>query len=464
MNATAAVPATSSSTAEPPKLTVEMVDQIVKLDDTTLRNLRVTLGYYDLSCRIGRVLGYTDANWCTFAVWASRHAGEYIRGDIPLLGAVFQDIEKADNPDDQVVLNAAAKMVADNPNGPFGAQALLNLRTRLRAQWLNRLVAKNYEGAGGLGTLIALVFASFGQATSHGNTRVFSDVAKAFLPFLDLLEKSKTADDKDLARFLRMMNPYPARLGGQLELRKALQYYALAKFEQDPAQRSRLMFVANGFVGCHEQTRLQDEIPLALAAPIDLASAEAVRLWTDLLWSHVPGSFGDMLASSRVGWLVDRVVRVNIIPGAAAVGSLLWGMFATHWMMALPLPDETLDLGDNLPPLPDGTAFPACLQHDALERAGLGRFLHLLSFSYADTLLGTSAHDWTSYTQRMNTIANLFRSRQQRQSLFRPPFTPAQIALLRTPRSFQIPIGSLGGEVPPFTAEGLRELRTYRAP
>jgi len=44
------------------------------------RNLKITQAYHELSAAVAAVLG-SGANWCTFATWASRQAGQTIRGD-----------------------------------------------------------------------------------------------------------------------------------------------------------------------------------------------------------------------------------------------------------------------------------------------------------------------------------------------------------------------------------------------
>src|SRR5688572_18232435 len=52
--------------------------RILALSDLTLRNLFITQGYHELSGALSRMLG-SSANWCTFATWASKQAGQTIR-------------------------------------------------------------------------------------------------------------------------------------------------------------------------------------------------------------------------------------------------------------------------------------------------------------------------------------------------------------------------------------------------
>ena len=57
---------------------VTEVDRIAAIRDPTLRNLRITQCYHELSAALAQRSG-PSANWCTFATWASRQAGQTIR-------------------------------------------------------------------------------------------------------------------------------------------------------------------------------------------------------------------------------------------------------------------------------------------------------------------------------------------------------------------------------------------------
>ena len=52
----------------------------MRTPDPVLRNLRITLGYHDLARALASRLG-PGANWFAFAVWASKQAGQTIRGE-----------------------------------------------------------------------------------------------------------------------------------------------------------------------------------------------------------------------------------------------------------------------------------------------------------------------------------------------------------------------------------------------
>ena len=54
--------------------------QIASITNPVLRNLRITECYHRLSVAMAQRIGQS-ANWCTFATWASKQAGQTIRGE-----------------------------------------------------------------------------------------------------------------------------------------------------------------------------------------------------------------------------------------------------------------------------------------------------------------------------------------------------------------------------------------------
>jgi hypothetical protein len=54
------------------------VEAIARRRDPVIRNLQITQCYHELSTAIATRLGL-NANWCTFATWASKQAGQSIR-------------------------------------------------------------------------------------------------------------------------------------------------------------------------------------------------------------------------------------------------------------------------------------------------------------------------------------------------------------------------------------------------
>src|SRR5215213_5295875 len=58
--------------------TVDDVNRITALVDPVIRNLQITLSYHELAVAMTARTGI-GANWCTFATWASKQAGQTIR-------------------------------------------------------------------------------------------------------------------------------------------------------------------------------------------------------------------------------------------------------------------------------------------------------------------------------------------------------------------------------------------------
>src|SRR4029453_3385025 len=58
--------------------TVDEIERIARLGDPIIRNLQITQCYHEISQSVAVLSGYS-ANWCTFATWASKQAGQTIR-------------------------------------------------------------------------------------------------------------------------------------------------------------------------------------------------------------------------------------------------------------------------------------------------------------------------------------------------------------------------------------------------
>src|SRR5262245_17811461 len=54
------------------------IDAICAIADPIIRNLRITQAYAEMSTALATRAG-PGANWCTFATWASKQAGQTIR-------------------------------------------------------------------------------------------------------------------------------------------------------------------------------------------------------------------------------------------------------------------------------------------------------------------------------------------------------------------------------------------------
>lgn len=238
---------------------------------------------------------------------------------------------------------------------------------------------------------------------AEGNRRVYAQLGPLYARFLQWVPRHSGPDPMRLAEFLTEVRRDPE--AGEELPRAFAQYYA-ALYERDPKRRSERMLLANLLVGWHEQIHLQKVIDGAFRAPVRRAIRSLV--------------LGRLLAP-----LLRRFEND-------------WTHAATECLMILRLPDRVLWIGDDLPPLPDGSLFPSTLRSPSLP--SLVEVLNELDRT-RDSLQDTGAHDWTSLEDRMNYLADYFRSRQQDLRLLRtPPFTETQTEAIRAGR---LPAGQL---------------------
>ena len=215
-------------------------------------------------------------------------------------------------------------------------------------------------------------------------------------------------EPETLDRFLRELSLDPST---HEEIKRAFALYYAAVFEENPKTKAELCCLANLLIGKHEQIRLQETIGKAIGAPIRSALDDPEYRWDSLpvpLWVRLSGA---ALVKGIMGPAIRRF-------------EARWQTLVTQMMMTLATPSGTLKLGADLPPLPDGTMYPPDLQILTLPEL----VDTLKEWDYTpDTITGSGAKDWTDLKDRMNFIADLFRSRQQDPALFSPPFSPQQM-------------------------------------
>jgi hypothetical protein len=328
-----------------------------------LRNRRITLAYGDLSVRLAALLargGRRQANWCTFSTWSSKTIGGWI--------------ERDPEPDPM-----------DDP--PWWVPGFVGGLRRSLLKWaMTRDNGATY------------------RALAAGNRFVFLEIGTAFGLFLDAFEGATGKGPDDAA-----WDRYWAEMAGELtrhgrldpswmlteappaqELQLGLRQYYEALFTTDPKLRAERVLAGNLLIGAYEQRRVQGYVSCSLALFSNHAMRRLVtrRFDPDRTWRHVPA------------WAYARLVSPH---------------------MVLKLPDERLVLGRPLPQPAGAPLFPEDLQAitTPLVQALLTRY----------DLAGPRDDDrrvrnWGSYDDRMNYIANLFRSRQQHEPLFGKPFPP----------------------------------------
>ncbi len=341
------------------------VQRIAAIENPVIRNLEITYCYSRLAAAFAERTG-KGANWCTYATWASRQAGETIRGE---------DLQE----------NLERRL--------WEGRRLLHPVATLWRRLLKRGLFQPETQLGRLTAELHTPFDAFGRASdsvARGNLKVFAEIGLVFARYLDR---------------------EPLRLEHGL-LAEAFAHYDRMQAESDPQRRAELALLANLEIGLHEQTRLQPQILEAL----DAASATREDLGRRVLEALFPSapSWWRILrgpATATVALLARAIQRAS---------SKLAREVITDSMMVLTLPGRVLALGTNLADsYPPELADPA----DPELKELLARFEPV-----PPELDDCGAGDWSDLHQRMHYIVHLFRAFQLNEQLADPPFTPEQVS------------------------------------
>lgn len=354
-------------------LTRTEIDQIIRMPNLILRNLRITQAYYELSQGMAQVLGHENTNWCSFATYASKTAGYAIRHD-RLPDKLALAFEWADAPFDRLRADRVAP------------------RTRLHTYLTDPARRLMVEDEGVVESILDCISLS----VSIGNGRVFAELAHPFHRFITELGQDTTYDENHLQYFLAQFRPGPIKEDGQDYLIEAFTSYYQARFMDDAAHKAQAMLLANLLVGLHEQIRLQPHIAEALEAPVAALRAQPAA------------KLGGVLPASA--WKMARRMGQQLL---------------TRSMMFITIPAGELRLGQNVKPPVGAHKFPPALV--TIQNGRLRQLLNRWDFS-DETLTGTAAVNWARLEDRMHFIADFFRSHQQNADLFQPPFVPVQVA------------------------------------
>ena len=151
---------------ELPVPTPEAVRRIAALEDPVIRNLQITQCYHELSAVLAQHTG-NSSNWCTFATWASKQAGQTIRKE-DLVRLLERRLEEARQP----------TRGADPPPGSI-------LEVRHFARPLEQASA----------------------AVALGNKKVFAEIGYEFARFYDTCLTDEGIDADRLAQFSAGLRP-----------------------------------------------------------------------------------------------------------------------------------------------------------------------------------------------------------------------------------------------------------------
>jgi hypothetical protein len=386
---------------EPRGLSRSEVNAILGTPDPVLRNLRITQGYHELARALShRLVQVPGVNWYAFAVWASKQAGQTIRGEDPWRVA---EQELALTPE----VTGALRAVVIAARG---------LGVRVEMERLRALLPRALDIEG--------VQARSADALARGNARVFQEMGGAAADFL----QSETDPESDaflsfLASFRDGDPP-----GGQTYLRQAFTRYRALRTPPGPPHPSEQLLLANLEIGVHEQIRLQPE--LAEAVNSVLPDLEAFR--GRFLGHLLPGGWAG--ARVRVWRILGRASPLDqAVDALAQAIRRAFRRRLTRRVMTMDLAGVvTLRLGEDIP-----GSFPDRLTH--LEVPELRTLLDRYGAlgGVVDGTVGTAgsgARDWEELDQRLRFIGHLFRRYQEMPELLAPPFTSTQVAEIREGR------------------------------
>jgi hypothetical protein len=373
------------------------IDAIGACPHPVLRNLRITQAYYELSTALARRID-PAANWCTFATWASRQAGQSIRGED--LGRKIEET--------------------------FARSEAVRLSVG-RIRGLRRAAGRAVDDSVTLAAIREacaplLTVGRVSDAVARGNRKVFDEIGRELPRFLGVMAKPG-ADSTTVDEFCAGLRPGDPPAGQRL-LAAAFRDYHRATTLTDTKPRAERMLLAALRIGLHEQTRLQPEIEEALNAPVP-DPAELRRRLVQALLHGTEGGMSRRVAEilARSHGVLDEVAGLlaeRLRPLVRAV--------VTEELMTLTLAETTLHVGADLT-----GSFPAPLA--TLADPELVAFLQGVDPT-RHSLRGSGTDDWAALADRMHFIADLFRLYLDTPNLFQPPFTPAQLGVIadgRTP-------------------------------
>ena len=369
------------------------IDEIERLPDPVVRNLRVTQGYHELANALAAHTG-PWTNWCAMATWASRQAGRTIRAE---------DLD-----------DAVARLSADVFGSPV-ADALVRALRALGARADVAVVRAAIRRRLGLDDALR----RSSEAVSRGNIKVFTEIGRDLSRFLRFVEANTPLDESAVVLFVETMPPGEPPEGKGL-LRDAILHLHRSMFDHEADLAAQWQLLSNLEIGLHEQVRLQDEIGAALDAPLPDPDVLVDRLLADLF----PRRHWIVRARRQLARLsgrstpLDRAAAALVAEARSRLRRTL-----TDRIMTLDVAGQLVRLGADV-----RAPFPS-----SVERAGLAELVALLGRidPTPDSLRESAAVDWADLGERMHFIADLFRAWHEAPQLLASPFTVEQVIEMR---------------------------------
>ncbi len=370
-------------------------ERIATLPDAVLRNYLITQCYHELSEAMVLRTG-PSANWCTFATWASRQAGQTIRQ---------QDLEHA--------LETRFKSNPELVDALTGiVQLALERGEQMGQQGFGKLIWEMFNPKAAMQRASA--------AVALGNQKVFAEIGVLFARFWETFKDDQLYHRVKISQFCATLQPGEPPVGQQF-LRQAFTGYYRSFFEPDPKKKAELLLMANLEIGFHEQTRLQPEIAAALEATLEDPAIITQRLTDTFFQDNNLLRFMGTMFSDITGWETPIESAVNRF---SEVARRHLRLFLTDQMMELGFPNgQRIQLGRDLK-----ASFPTSLIK--LKNKELVALLKQIDKT-PDTVLASGAFDWADLPDRLHFIADMFRCFQENPDLRTPPFPPQHVQSIK---------------------------------
>lgn len=369
------------------------ISTIAEYPEPVLRNLQITQTYSEINLALSELLGGNNVSWCAYATWASKTAGKFIR------------LENVDAAIDEFLRgkNWVKELMGAIP----GAMTWFGWKVKINDSFLLKILN---ETASASATEVA-----------KGNLLVFAELAPLYAQFLQLITTDPNQKEQNRAAFLNYLQQNQTEENSYQKLVQAYTAYQEAIFETDPKAKAELIFYANVLVGYHEQIRLNPAINNSLNAPIEQVFKKKLLGGLERL---IEASIPKFLFQ-----LTSPLLKNSLTPVVNRMATD-WRKIATKLLMRIEVPDGHLDLSEDIPLIAYAPAkmFPEELVE--IRNSALLQVLTELDRN-PNSSTGSAAKDWGDLGERMNFIADFFRSAQQDAHLFWPPFNAQQTELIK---------------------------------
>lgn len=378
------------------------ISSIAEHPEPVLRNLQITQTYSEINLALSELLGKNNVSWCAYATWASKTAGKFIR--LENVDAAIEEFLRGKD--------WAEELIRVIP----GAMTWFGWRVKINNSFLLNILNETARAAA--------------TEVAKGNLLVFAELAPLYVQFMQLITPHLDQKEQNLVAFLNYLQQNQIEGNSYQKLVQAYSAYQEAIFEADPKAKAELIFYANVLVGYHEQIRLNPAINNSLNAPIE-----------QIFKKRLLGGLERLIEASIPGFLfllLSPLLKNSLTPVVHRMATD-WRKISTKFLMQIEVPDGHLDLSEDIPLIAyePGKMFPEELAE--IRNPALLKVLAELDHS-SNSSKGSAAKDWGDLGERMNFIADFFRSAQQDAHLFWPPFNAQQTALIK---QGEVPSGKL---------------------